>query len=340
MNSCVIPANMIIPLLAIKRNDQMRAPVLIIRKDKFVSICFICLFLLYAVNSFADVNWQEITSKHFVVKYAVSNQKLAPYILKLAEETHLIITQDIGYSLDKKTTIFICPSNQEFQELGGSPSKWTLGQAFTRDNVILIQTPKNIWRMEVAPLSRIEIDRVIRHEYTHIILGQIDGLPVWLNEGLAMYEAKQWQIDDNILLGEAYLSKHIIPLSKLTYSFPSTDGLLHHQKEIELAYAQSFDIVKFIINQYSNNGLKRLIKEMFKTNEFDIALKRSLGLTPLLLEISWHQDLKKRFNWLYIVTDSSLFWLALPILFLIIYLIKQYQVKKKRQQWAMEEGEE
>lgn len=58
--------------------------------------------------------------------------------------------------------------------------------------------------------------------------------PVWLNEGLAIYEAREWTFFRISILTRASLTDRLIPLPVLTLSFPA------EEEPAELAYAESF----------------------------------------------------------------------------------------------------
>jgi hypothetical protein len=146
-----------------------------------------------------------------------------------------------------------------------------------------------------------------------------------------MYEAKEWQWINNMKIAQAYLTKKLLPLSALIYTFPKNE----HQAQ--LAYAQSFDMLLFIMNEYGRDKIINLIKELSLGTNINLAFKKSLGVNMLELEAAWHESLRQRFNWIYIITSNYLLWLIFPILCLLVYIIKLHQVKKKRKEWEKEE---
>ena len=57
---------------------------------------------------------------------------------------------------------------------------------------------------------------VFAHEFSHIALGRaLAGVkvPVWLNEGLAIYEAREWTFSRISVLTRASLTDRLIPLA-------------------------------------------------------------------------------------------------------------------------------
>lgn len=282
------------------------------------SIIVIC-FIFFSFNLFAD-EWQSIQSQHFVTYFTEPDKKVAFRAIRIAEESYRTITSDIGFTPEELTAMFIFPSRIKGLQ------KWAVGQACVgKKNVILIQSPRSN--------LRITLEKTIKHEFTHIVLRTVCAyLPRWLNEGLAMYEAKEWELANNIKVGEAYLTHKLLPLSYLIYTFPTDEF------QAQLAYQQSFDIFLFMIKEYGQKKVFGLIKELSHQSDIDLAFRKSLGVNLCELELAWQESLKQRFNWVAVITNSYLLWLIFPVLCLLAYLIKRVQVKRKIKQWEEEES--
>ncbi|MFH1562489.1 MAG: peptidase MA family metallohydrolase [Nitrospirota bacterium] len=261
----------------------------------------------------------------FCSAFTESDKKVAERAIQIAEDVYRTITAEFEITPEEPTSIYIFPSRKEINNAG--VQDWVIGQASVgRGNIILIQSPRSN--------QRITLEKIISHEFTHIVLGAVfkkGYLPRWLNEGLSMYEAKEWEFANNIKVGEAYLTKKLFPLSSITYTFPNNEA------QAQLAYAQSFDVLLFMMNEYGKDKIIGLIKELASGKEFNFAFKKSLGVNLYELEIAWQKSLKKRFNWICVITNSYLIWLMFPVLCLVVYLIKRQQVKKKIEKWEEEE---
>ncbi len=294
---------------------------------RYLRIIIIGCFILCSFNVRAD-KWQSIQSQHFVVHFTETDKKIAYRAIQIAEESYRIITANIGVNPEKPTAIFIFPTRKEFEVENRGIQEWAVGQACVGEgNIILIQSPRSN--------LTITLEKIIRHELTHIVLGVVfkkGYLPRWLNEGLAMYEAEEWQWMNNMKIGEAYLTGKLFPLSHLIYTFPKDES------QAQLAYAQSFDIFLFIKNQYGQVNIIKLIKELSQGTNINLSFKKSLGVNLFELEVAWHQSLTKRFNWISVITSSYLLWLIFPLLCLLAYIIKRRQVKRKLKEWEEEEG--
>jgi len=82
--------------------------------------------------------------------------------------------------------------------------------------------------------------------------------PVWLNEGLAIYKAREWTFFLISILTKASLTDRLIPLPVFILSFPA------EEEPAELAYAESFMFISFLINKAYNDLAEEytLVREM------------------------------------------------------------------------------
>lgn len=291
-----------------------------------LKIIIIIYLAFSSFNLWAEIG-QSIQSQHFKVHFTESDKKVAYRAIQIAEESYRTITIDIGFIPAKPITILIFPTRKEFEIANRGIQEWAVGQAcIGRENIIIIQSPRSN--------LKITLEKIIRHELTHIVLGMVfkkGYIPRWLNEGLAMYEAKEWQLVNNMKIAEAYLTKKLLPLSHLNFTFPKNE----HQAQ--LAYAQSFDLLLFIMNKYGKEKIIRLIKELSHETNINLSFKKSLGVNLFELELLWQESLKSRFTWIAVIINSYLLWLIFPLLCLFVYIIKRHQVKKKIKQWEEEE---
>jgi hypothetical protein len=149
---------------------------------------------------------------HFIIQFTEKDMATADLLTGKVEEIRSRIIRDIGLDFPGKTVVIIAPTIETFQRLGpGLPwiPLWAAGAAFPEHNLIILRSPRAIQRGHIEPLS------VFTHEFTHIALGialQDTPVPVWLAEGLAMYEAREWTFDRTMVLTQAVLSGRLLPL--------------------------------------------------------------------------------------------------------------------------------
>jgi hypothetical protein len=125
-----------------------------------------------------------------------------------------------------------------------------------------------------------ELDNVLRHELTHIVLHLHLGkeylsVPAWLDEGLAMYSEGDLGADDRARLAQAIAQDRLMSLRSLT-SFPGEAEL------VPLAYAESRDVVAWLIDTYGLPKFHTLLDTLASgTEDPDGALQKIYGFDEL-----------------------------------------------------------
>ncbi|MBW6484563.1 MAG: hypothetical protein K0B01_00205 [Syntrophobacterales bacterium] len=294
----------------------------------------IILFLLMFVPG-ADAGFHEelrMENSHFVIRYTAGDEGLAGKLKRESLRIRERVIADIGRDFTEKTEILLCPTLETFREVqpgGASVPLWSIGVAYFAENVIVLLSPRAIKGSRIDPVA------VFAHEFSHIALGRaLAGVtvPTWLNEGLAMYEAREWTFSRTSVLTRAALMGRLIPLRTLTLSFPS------EQEPAELAYAEGFMFVSFLINKLGQEAFQRLIRDYTRYGDLEGALRRGTGMDIATLEERWLVYLKLRVSWIPIITSVSTFWFIAALIFVYGYARKKRQAKLRLKE--MEEEEE
>ena len=134
---------------------------------------------------------------------------------------------------------------------GWAALRWIAGHADPDLGVAVVSLP-------AGPDQRSEIERQIPHEVMHLLLYQSVGpayypLPVWLKEGLASANEMRPNPDYYVILSKAVEQDTLIPMASLCQSFPQDNN-------VYLAYAQSDSFVRYLYQQYGQNGMQRLCR--------------------------------------------------------------------------------
>lgn len=131
-----------------------------------------------------------------------------------------------------------------------------------------------------------ELEEVIAHELSHIVLNlhyeeaYVDA-PLWLDEGLAMYVEGPLDGGEQRALDRAVAADKVMSVRSLT-SFPGNPD------QVELAYAQSQDLVAFLIETGGEERFRRLLAEVGQGEaDIDAILKDSYGFDQLGLYQAW-----------------------------------------------------
>jgi len=180
--------------------------------------------------------------------------------------------------------------------------------------------------------------KVFKHEFSHIALGRAfrgrEKVPRWLDEGLAMYESREWDLSRVSTMTRAVLSDSLIPLSEITSSFPQ------EADRAELAYSESFYLISFLISQYGKENFHRFIKEYSGGKGLKEVLMGVYGIRWEELEKRWRNYLKLRFSWIPIISSTTTLWFLVTLVFILGYLRKRKASRLKLEEWEREEEEE
>lgn len=125
-----------------------------------------------------------------------------------------------------------------------------------------------------------EYKRLIFHETTHIfeeyLSPNIEVLPRWWSEGLAVYLSEQWKYEDEF-------GKPVLKGLK-TKKIPSFKKI---QKDVKLAYQWGWTIVKYIEHCYGQKMICTIVRNCTDGNVFKI-----MGETMRNSERKWKDYLK------------------------------------------------
>jgi len=153
----------------------------------------------------------------------------------LAEASSAIterVMSDLGVTFTRKISVYI-PDRGGFQN--AQPAKTifpesVIGTAYHKQSLMVLKSPRAVTN------TPINLRKTFIHELTHILLGQTftleEHVPRWLNEGVAMYESREWSFDRVFTMTQAVLTDSLLPLTDLTHTFP------RDKKNLELAYCQ------------------------------------------------------------------------------------------------------
>jgi len=292
------------------------------------ALIFFFLVIMPITTSAGDL---RIENSHFIIRYADSDKRIATELGRASLRIRERIVTDIGADFQGNTEIRLSPTLEAFQ--GAQPGgtripTWAVGVAYPGENVIVLLSPRAIKG------SRIDVIDVFAHEFSHIAIGRaLTGVdvPVWLDEGLAIYEAREWIFSRLAVLTRASLTDMLIPLTVLVRSFPA------EEEPAELAYAESFMFVSFLINEVGREAFHRLIRDYTRYGDLEGALRRGTGMTFAELEERWLFYLKLRVSWIPIITSASTLWFIMSLIFIYGYLRKKRQARRRLKELAAEE---
>jgi hypothetical protein len=234
---------------------------------------------VYEKNNNVSLNLQK-TSQHFDFYSSETDRKALDYIAKALEDNFDRITEHLRTQFIKRIKVYIYPDSKTFHDAIYMPNApdWVVGAGGI--NELKMVSPLN----PGSAHTYVSLMQAIVHELTHAAVlnarGErgLAGLPKWLNEGYAFYEAHQMN-DDMRRTVKSHLSKKA----------PPTWGQLDTASVVEFGnmdgYTLSTLIIEFLINKY---GFEKLLGLIMAPENIDAIY----GISKGDLEKQWIQYLK------------------------------------------------
>ncbi len=269
----------------------------------------------------------QAEGKHHVIQYDKQDQRLAGQISAEADRVWAEVAAHIGSRQSQPVTIVIVPSLDAFGKLvGPGAHDWVVGVAVAHRRLIVLKPPRLVFS------HMYNVNKTLRHEMAHIAIADVippERIPRWLNEGIAMREAKQPSLRDNAVIARAAAQKRLIPFSNLESRFPETET------QVGLAYYQAIDFVDFLVDQYGYDGLQNLLNEL-KTDDAETAFQNAFSKSLDELELEWRRGIKTAIYIFSSLTGSLTIMLIGSVLLIVAYVRKRHIAKQKLAEWEEE----
>lgn len=271
-------------------------------------------------------NWQELIEEPFNIYWYEGEIILAQEVLDAAVSGLDQVLELLQQPAENKPiVIFIYSSEEELQStLASVGQTWVGGHADPALGSIVVSLPPGVDQS-------LEIQRLIPHEITHILLYRFMGneyqyLPAWFNEGLASQMEAFSHPDYDLVLEKAEGERGLIPFAHLCIAFPVDSDLAL------LSYAQSDSLLDYIQREYGVTGIQAMIFAYDQGVSCERGVEVALGITLEELENDWKQDVFSRGRYLtYIFVLSG--FLLLILIFLGVFIFSKFQGSEIEQEW-------
>jgi hypothetical protein len=231
--------------------------------------------------------WQSLTgtisqSSGLTLFWYEGDDSFAQELMNACQEGLGKLTQDIGAYPERPIKIYIYASTSDLRGAMVYSQEWTGGVAFADFSIIAIS------------ISPAELDwgkRALVHELTHLVVHQATfspygQLPVWLDEGLAMYSEGELEPDFRSCLEGAIMEDELISVRSLCSPFSA------YSEKACIAYAQSYSIVEYLLDNYGQDKMLDLLAVLTQGNTYDGALTEVYGFDIDGLDALWRATLK------------------------------------------------
>lgn len=237
----------------------------------FVSFFFGNFFPLAQNKVYArsDDQWRIEESRHFNIYYRNAPKAFVKTVEESAEEYYSEVTQNLGFHraqnwvFDRRATIYIFDDRDDYVNRSGQYA-WSAGSASTRMKTI-----------RTYPASHGFFDSVLPHELGHIIFREYIGyrsrIPLWFEEGVAMYQEKARRYGATAEVKKAIKQGTFMTVEELTSIHLTNES---PQETIELFYAEAASLFNFIMKNIGNLRFARLCRDFQDGGDFEQALER------------------------------------------------------------------
>ena len=294
-------------------------------------VCLVaCVFVVSANALSAADTPSDVTHGSFVFRAVEADRPLVRALQPLADRAWARITADLGGAPAGPITVVLAPTSEafnQFQPPGEPLPDWAVGVAYPSMMTMVIRS------YHVAGTSRQDVGAILVHELTHLVLGARFGtqpVPFWLHEGLAMYEAGEWDPGHEWDLVRVVLANRVPPLDALT-------GAGNSETEARTAYALSEALVGHMIATYGRESFGEFVDRLAEGRSFEDAVTRAFGVTPERFEARWQAHLDRRYTWIPLITSSSALWALVMATAFVAYAARKRRNRKIAAVWAEEE---
>ena len=211
--------------------------------------------------------WKEYKCQHFIIYHQEAPLDFVKNVEQMAEQYYSEITDNLGFtrykgwSWDNRAKIYIYDNAEDY--IGDSrQAGWSHGAASPRDKEI-----------RTFPSAHGFFDSTLPHEMGHIIFREFVGfkaeIPVWFEEGIAMYQekAKRWGAHDAVR--KALASGNFKSLDELSLTRLSSDTDI---EVINLFYSESASVINFLIREYGQQRFVQFCRKIKDGNPFEWTL--------------------------------------------------------------------
>lgn len=224
-----------------------------------------------------------VSTRHFQVTYNIARHgRRLNDVLKILEETYLSVGDHLDIYPIEKVPVMLRTQEETLTHSSGD----AVGTGDKRGIWAMI-TPRT---MQEAPFLKV----LLIHEYVHYLIDSNipDGVHLswWIHEGLAQYESQNMRANDESLMAQMALNEAFIPLEMLDTGIHD-DGV---EGLIQLAYAQAYSLVEFIISRYGWKKISVLMKAVSQGRQGSAFAEA--GIDYAVLEDNWRKWLDIRLS--------------------------------------------
>ena len=225
-------------------------------------------------------SWQVMTGRHVRLHWYQGGAAFARQALQIGDNAVTKVSGLLGVTETAPIDFFIYASQAGLDgALGPGTSEFVAGRAAPEIRTLFAE-------IDPSQIGSSWVSTVIPHELTHLVFdtathNPIHEPPLWLNEGLAVYESQGYDSGDRQLVAGAVASGTVIPLDGLEGPFPQRQALFY------LSYAEAVSAVDFLVRAYGQPKLVKLIRSYATGLTDDEAFRAATGGDVAAFDAAW-----------------------------------------------------
>jgi hypothetical protein len=235
-------------------------------------VVLVCLIIGRCPQLLADEvqnTWQEVKGQNFVIYHRPEvPDDFVQTTMDTAEEEFKRVSDNMGLSNNywgpsKQIKIYIYRDKGDYVKDGGQ-AIWSHGAAFAQAKTI-----------KIYPEASGFFDTLLPHELGHIIFRDYVGfdtiIPLWFEEGVAIYQEKAKRLGANDAVKAALQNDQFISLSKLTgvQLYKNSNDQI-----VDLFYNESASVVYYLISDLGEQEFYMFCAELKSGTSFQDALHK------------------------------------------------------------------
>ena len=244
--------------------------------------------------------WENVQQNSITLSWYKGDTEFSEKLLSAAISGMDRLYESTGVGITDPIEIYIYANSNDLRSAMIFPQTWTGGVAYPLYHCVAIGIdPSNVeWGL-----------RTIVHELTHLVIHRMTynpylDLPVWLDEGLAMYmEGPLTEVFDDYL-SQAVRNDTLISVRSLASPFSA------FADQSYLSYAESHSLVSMLIDTFGREKILELLTIMTEGIDYDDAFNKVYGFDMDGLDEIWHDYVNKK----YLDPNNELISLGLHLL--------------------------
>ncbi len=227
-------------------------------------------------------------------------------------------------------TVVLAPSQAVWDSVtGGRAPEWGAGVAIPSEALVVLPLYAAGYRTQD---SRV-LGTTLRHELIHLAVARElpEGVPRWFQEGYATWASGGWDAEGAWQLRVAFLTGRAPPLDSLSLGWPRGEG------RARLAYLLSATAVRHLAERSGPDGFELLIATWKREGSLDRAIRQSYGMTLGQFEDEWAKTVRRRYGWLLVGAQMTVFWLVATMLLFVLVAVRRKRDRAKLAEMRAEE---